>query len=441
MAAVENETRHPEPGPAAARPREGRLGLRTLILIRWIAVAGQTLTILVVHYGFEFTLPVFACLLVVGLTAVSNILLALRMSPRARLGDRDATLVLGFDMLQLGMLLYLTGGLENPFTILILAPVTVAATILSRGPTIALTLLALALVAGLSFLRAPLPWTGSALALPFPYALGVWTALSVALAFIATYVWSVADDARRMAAALAATEASLSRARNLSALGGLAAAAAHELGSPLATIAVVARELSRDVPAGSPLAEDVALLISQSDRCRDILAQLSQRPEAVDHRPLEKLTFSAMIMQVCEIYRNGNVTLDIVIDETSQGAEPEAPEKPEFMHGVGNLVNNAAQFARSRVALELYWDDETVRLTVHDDGPGFSPTVLASLGEPYISTRAESGGHMGLGVFIAQTLLESDGATLRFRNRRGAEVAIRWPRNRFGRSIAERSNG
>ena len=443
MVTPEKEPSNPEPAPtaSAARPREGRLGLRTLILIRWIAVAGQTLTILVVHYGFEFTLPVFACLLVVGLTALSNILLAVRMSPRARLGDRDATLVLGFDMLQLGMLLYLTGGLENPFTILILAPVTVAATILSRGPTIALTLLALAMVAGLSFLRAPLPWTGTALSLPFPYALGVWTALSVALAFIATYVWSVADDARRMAAALAATEASLGRARNLSALGGLAAAAAHELGSPLATIAVVSRELSRDVPSDSPFAEDVALLISQSDRCREILAQLSQRPESVDHRPLEKLTFSAMVMQVCELYQDTGVTLDIITDAASRGDQPEAPETPEFMHGVGNLVNNASQFAKSRVALHLYWDEENVRLTVHDDGPGFSPTVLASLGEPYISTRAESDGHMGLGVFIAQTLLETDGATLRFRNRQGAEVVIRWPRNKFGRSIGERSIG
>ena len=429
-------------GPALmvppARP-EGRLGLRTLILIRWIAVAGQTLTVLVVHYGFEFRLPVYACLLVVGLTALSNIFLAVRMSPRARLGHRDATMVLGFDMVQLGMLLYLTGGLENPFVILILAPVTVAATILSRGPTIALTLLALALVAGLSLWHAALPWTGSALALPFPYALGVWTALSVALAFIATYVWSVADDARRMATALAAAEASLGRARNLSALGGLAAAAAHELGSPLATIAVVAHELSREVPADSPFAEDVALLISQSDRCRDILAGLSQRPEEADHRPLDRQTLTALAMQACEPYRDTGIVLYIVAEAGCAGDEPQAPETSEFTHGVGNLINNAIQFAVSQVDIELFWDEKSVRLTVRDDGPGFSPVVLASLGEPYISTRAESDGHMGLGVFIAQTLLEADGASLRFRNRGGAEVVIRWPRVQFGRSIAHRS--
>jgi two-component system sensor histidine kinase RegB len=426
----------PDPPPrthAPVRGPDGRLGLRTLILIRWIAVAGQTVAILAVHFGFDFKLPVLACLLVVGATAMSNLFLALRMSPRARLDDRGATLVLGFDMLQLGMLLYLTGGLENPFAILILAPVTVAATILSRGPTIALTLLALALTGGLSVLRAPLPWTGAALSLPFPYALGVWTALSVALAFIAAYVWSVADEARRMSDALAAAEASLSRAQNLSALGGLAAAAAHELGSPLATIAVVARELSRDVPAGSPLAEDVALLISQSDRCRDILAKLVHRPEATDHRPLERLAFSLLVARACEPHDGSGIRLELVTDANCRGGEPDAPESPEFTHGVGNLIHNAVQYARDRVEIGLYWDEDTVRLRVRDDGPGFSPAVLATLGEPYVSTRADSDGHMGLGVFIAQTLLEMDHARLRFANRGGAEVTIDWPRELFGR--------
>ena len=424
------------PGTTAPiRQREGRIGLRTLILIRWIAVAGQTATILIVHLGFGFKLPVVACLFVVALTALSNLMLSVRMPVRARLGNVGATLLLGFDMLQLGMLLYLTGGLENPFAILILAPVTVAATILARGPTLALTILAMVLVTLLAFFRAPLPWTGDTVSLPFPYALGVWTALCVASAFIAAYIWSVADEARRMSDALAATEASLNRAQNLSALGGLAAAAAHELGSPLATIAVVAKELSREVPEDSPFAEDVALLISQSDRCRDILAGLSQRPDMADHRPLERLKFSVLAAQACEPYRGGEVALDIVSDSAPDSTEPEAPESHEFIHGVGNIIQNAVQFASKRVTLLLYWDDRVVRLTVQDDGPGFSATVLASIGEPYISTRGGDQGHMGLGVFIAQTLLETGGAELAFANRDGAEVVIRWPRDMFERSL------
>ncbi len=369
---------------APVRGPDGRLGLRTLILIRWIAVAGQTVTILTVHFGFDFKLPVLACLLVAAATALSNLFLALRLAPRARLGDRGAALLLGFDMLQLGVLLYLTGGLANPFAILLLAPVTVAATILLRGPTIALTLLALALAGGLSVMRAPLPWTGTALSLPFPYALGVWTALSVSLAFIAAYVWSVAHEARRMSEALAAAQVSLSRAQNLSALGGLAAAAAHELGSPLATIAVVARELSRDVPADSPLAEDVALLIGQSDRCRDILASLALSAEATGRQPLERFTFSILAARACEPYRGAGISLDIVTDADCRGGKPEAPETPEFLHGVGNLIHNAVQYAHGRVEIDLYWDEDTVRLRVRDDGPGFSPAVLAALGEPYV---------------------------------------------------------
>ncbi len=420
---------------APLRRGEGQLGLRTLILIRWIAVVGQTATVLIVHYGFEFELPVFACLSVVALTALSNLMLMFRMPARARLGNMGATMLLGFDMLQLGMLLYLTGGLENPFAILILAPVTVAATILSRAPTLALTILAMVLVTLLAFFRAPLPWSGEAVTLPFAYSLGVWTALCVASAFIAAYIWSVADEARRMSDALAATEASLSRAQNLSALGGLAAAAAHELGSPLATIAVVAKELSREVPEDSPLAEDVALLISQSDRCRGILAGLSQRPDMADHRPMERVKFSALVAQACDPYHATGVTIEIVHEPGSVGDEPAAPGSQEFMHGVANIIQNAVQFAAQRVELRLMWNETVVQLTVRDDGPGFPTAVLTSIGEPYISTRGGEQGHMGLGVFIAQTLLEADGAVLEFGNRGGAEVVIRWPRDMFGRNV------
>lgn len=423
---------------APIRRPEGRLGLRTLILIRWIAVIGQTATILIVHFGFEFALPLLGCLSVVALTALSNVMLMLRMPVRARLGDKGAALLLGFDMLQLGMLLYLTGGLENPFAILILAPVTVAATILARGPTLALTTLAIVLVTALAFFRTPLPWTGEGVTLPFAYTLGVWTALCVASVFIAAYIWSVADEARRMSDALAAAEASLSRAQNVSSLGGLAAAAAHELGSPLATIAVVAKELSRDVPPDSPFAEDVALLISQSDRCRTILAGLSQRPDMADHRPLELLKFSTLVAQACDAYQDSGVALEFDTDPGCVSEEPEAPETSEFMHGVGNLIQNAVQFAASRVELRLFWNETTVRLIVQDDGPGFPAPVLASLGEPYISTRGGAEGHMGLGVFIAQTLLEADGAMLQFANRDGAEVVIRWPRDMFERRAGRR---
>jgi two-component system, sensor histidine kinase RegB len=414
----------------------GRLRLRTLILIRWIAVAGQTLTVLVVHFGLEFSLPVAACLTVIAATAASNLLLYILMPLRARLGDRDSMLLLGFDVLQLSVLLYLTGGLENPFAILIVAPVTVSATILSRGPTLGLIVLAVACITLLALFHAPLPWSPGGLSLPGNYALGIWTSLAVASVFIATYVWSVADEARRMSDALAETQVRLTREQNLTALGGLAAAAAHELGSPLATIAVVAKELSRDVPPDSAFAEDVALLISQSDRCREILAGLDKRSIIDGHEAFARAPLSALVEHAGDPYRVDDIALEIEFehaigtdDEAHRSSEPTAPDGPELAYGLGNLIQNAMQFARSRVALRLYWDDDLVRVTISDDGPGFSNGVFASLGEPYVSSRG--GEHMGLGFFIAQTLLERGGASLEIRNRNGAEVVIQWPRSAF----------
>lgn len=409
----------------------GRLRLRTLVLIRWIAVAGQTVAVLLVSFGLGFPVPLTACLAVIAVSVLSNLLLYIRMPLRARLGDRDSVLLLGFDILQLSVLLYLTGGLENPFAILIVAPVTVSATILSRGPTIVLMLLAVASISGLALVHAPLPWGPEELSLPGTYALGIWTALAVASVFIATYVWSVADEARRMSDALTETRLRLGREQNLTALGGLAAAAAHELGSPLATIAVVAKELSRDVPPDSAIAEDVALLMSQSDRCRDILAGLDQRSHIVNHQAFARAPISTLLERAGAPHHSDDVEQAVVIENVDDveetGSEPIAQDAPELAYGLGNLIQNAVQFARSRVELRLSWDKQMVRVTISDDGPGFSNAVLASLGEPYVSTR----GGMGLGFFIAQTLLERGGASLEIRNRNGAEVVIHWPREVF----------
>lgn len=423
----------PGDGQSASSDRfsQGRLRLRTLVLIRWIAVAGQSVTVLVVHFGLGFSLPLMACLAVIAVSVLSNLLLYIRMPLRARLGDRDSMLLLGFDVLQLSVLLYLTGGLENPFAILIVAPVTVSATILSRGPTIVLMLLAVFSISGLALFHAPLPWGPDHLRLPGTYALGLWTALAVASVFIATYVWSVADESRRMSDALAETRLRLGREQNLTALGGLAAAAAHELGSPLATIAVVAKELSRDVPPDSALAEDVALLMSQSDRCREILAGLDQRSHIAGHQAFARAPISVLLERAGAPHHSDNVVQVVVIenidDAEKPDSEPIAQDAPELAYGLGNLIQNAVQFARSRVELRVFWDNQSVRVTIADDGPGFSNAALVSLGEPYVSTR----GGMGLGFFIAQTLLERGGATLEIRNRNGAEVVIHWPRAMF----------
>src|SRR5712691_458882 len=270
---IANLTALPEP-----RVAFDRISLRRLVLIRWVAIAGQAVTLLVVHYAFDFHVPLLAAFMVVGCSVMLNLFVTLYRRAATRLGEREAAVFLGYDLVQLGVLLYLTGGLQNPFAILILAPVTVAATILSLRPVIGLAVFAIAVITFLAILHLPLPWRAEPLVFPFELVLGLWTALVLATVFIGGYTWSVAEEARRLRDAVAATQLALAREQRVSAVGALAAAAAHELGSPLATIAVVAKELARELPADSPHAEDAALLLSQSERCRHILAELARQP-------------------------------------------------------------------------------------------------------------------------------------------------------------------
>ena len=412
----------------SAIARLGRLRVGTLILIRWIAASGQAIAILTVHFGIGFELPLAACFAVIAATAASNVWLARQRAARARLGNREAALFLGFDLVQLTVLLYLTGGIHNPFVILMLAPVTVSATILSRAATAILVGLAIACITAIVFWHLPLPWSPGGFFQPPPYVLGIWTSLSVATVFISTYVWSVAEEARRMSEALAEARQALLREQRFTALGGLAAAAAHELGSPLGTIAVVAKELSHAVPQSSPLAEDIELLLSQSDRCREILAELGRRPEEMGGMPFERMPLGALIEEAAEHVNTEHVELSFMRDVQSDAAEPQVVRSPDVLLALGTLVQNATQFARKMVEVRMSWTHRDVQITIADDGPGFAPDVLAVLGEPYVSSRAGEEEHMGLGIFIAQTVLERTGATLNFRNRDGAEVVIRWPR-------------
>ena len=408
----------------------GPVNLRTLILIRWVAIAGQASTILIVHYGLGFALPLVPALAVVGSSALLNLLLIVLRQWAARLGARDAALYLGYDILQLAVLLYLTGGLQNPFSILILAPATVAATILSRRAVIALSILAVAAISMLALRHMPLPWRAEPLVFPPELVLGAWIALVLATVFIGAYTWSIAQGARRLRDAMAATQLALAREQRVSAVGALAAAAAHELGSPLATIAVIAKELVRELPGDSPHAEDAALLLSQSERCRRILAELAQQPEEDGGSPYTRLPISALVEAAAAPHRNQGVRLIIATAGDPAVEEPLVRRSPEIMHGLTNLVQNAVQFAAREVSITIFWDASTVTVELDDDGPGFPLHLLGRLGEPYLSTRAGVTDHMGLGIFIAQSLLERSGARLAFDNlaEGGAHIAISWNR-------------
>ena len=272
-------------------------------MIRWIAIVGQAFTIALVHFSLGFRLPLWPLFGAVALSALINLGLSFGFAATTRLTERSAALLLGYDILQLAFLLALTGGLQNPFSILLIVPVTLSATTLSLRTTVVLSSLVIAVATWLALFPSDLPWIQGTFRLPGLYVGGLWLALVLGTALIAGYAWRIAYEARRLSDALAATQMALAREQQLSALGGLAAAAAHDLGSPLATIAVTARELANALPKDSPFAEDVAELVSQTRRCRDILKSLGQQPESEALRPFTRVPLSALLTTIAELVR------------------------------------------------------------------------------------------------------------------------------------------
>ncbi|MGD9738060.1 MAG: ActS/PrrB/RegB family redox-sensitive histidine kinase [Bauldia sp.] len=438
---------------AAPAQRSG-IKLDTLIALRWIAIAGQAAAILVVGVFLRYPMEVGLCFALTALSAWLNLFLKLRFPASLRLTDTGAALLLAYDSLQLAALLYLTGGLENPFALLLLVPVLVSATALSIRHTIALGLLTIAGTTVLWAYHEPLPWpVGEDVPeLPLVYIGGVWLADLCALVFAAAYTFRVTNESRKLATALQATELVLEREHHLSALDGLAAAAAHELGTPLATITVVAKELSKEIDPASPHAADIQLLVTQSERCREILARLTSLGGDDDwtknHRPLTHLLSDA-----AEPYQ-GYATEVKIITAAQAGPEPIGDHNPAILNGLGNLIENAVEFARHTVEITAKWTNTLVTVEIADDGPGFAPEIIDRIGEPYVTTRVrpsdpskpdhEAGG-LGLGFFIAKTFLERSGAKLKLANRplprTGAIVTITWPRSAYERSSAANPKG
>lgn len=426
----------PTESRAAARQRD-RVRVRTLVLIRWMAVVGQAMALVIVAVAFGADLPLLWAGGVVALSAALNLWITLRRRLRGWHSDREAVALLAYDIVQLAVLLYLTGGLANPFAILLLVPVTISATILSLRSTIFLGLLAFCAISVLTVAFLPLPLPEATIQLPPVYLFGIWSALNLGMTFLMFYAWRVAQEARGMSTALVETQLALAREQQMASLGGLAAAAAHELGTPLGTIGLVAKELAHDLPADSAWREDIELLHSQAERCRTILARLSRNPTD-DDPAVAHMTLSAVVRSVLDRLEPARTNVHLERRALNQADEPVVQRRAELVEGLANLINNATEFAEVKAQISVVWSDETIWMSIEDDGPGFASAVLAALGEPYVSTRAGRGG-MGLGVFISKTLLERTGATLAFSNRSrlgGARVMIEWPRTVLDSSVA-----
>jgi two-component system sensor histidine kinase RegB len=418
--------------------------LDTILRLRWLAALGQLAAIFIVAQGLEFDVPVIPCVAIIAFSALVNLALQIAFNPMQRLEPIYAAALLALNIVELAGLLFLTGGLQNPFSFLFLAPVLISATALPVRFTIALGCLAMACASALVFFHLPLPWDGDdPLVLPPIYLLGAWLSILLAIGVTSLYAFQVTEDTRKLTDALAATELVLAREQHLTQLDGLAAAAAHELGTPLSTIFLISRELEKTVK-DQQFAGDIKTLREQAQRCRDILGKITQL--SASGAPFDRMELSTLIEEAVAPHRDFGVAIKVRL-AVAATPEPVVARNPAILYGVGNILENAVDFANQNVEVNAWWNAETVEIVISDDGPGIAPDMLKRIGEPYLSRRRaadeaqnERAG-LGLGVFIARTLLERTGAKVTFTNRvfpdHGAVAQIVWPRSAFEGNRAE----
>ncbi|MGC6512138.1 MAG: ActS/PrrB/RegB family redox-sensitive histidine kinase [Parvibaculales bacterium] len=419
--------------------RDGGVMLRVQIFLRWLGIIGQLAAIILVAGLLGYKLPLIESLTVISMSVILNIWLILRYPANHMLSVRETAIFLGFDLVQLVMLLYLNGGLGNPFALLILAPVTVSATILTAGTTWILVSLAAVFSSILAVYHLPLPWKGDMPPmLPDLYIFGIWMSLLLGLVFISTYVWRVSHEGRRMTAATSALQQVLAREHRLSALDGFAAAAAHQLGTPLGTIGLIAKELQSSPLAKGEYAEDLRTLQSEARRCREILTSLTADGDKSD-QIFSQMNLTALIDSVIEEAGSPDVEI-IKTFQFFDDNEPMVYRKAEIIYGIGNLIENASDFAATAVHIDVTQSGTDVAIVISDDGPGFAPELMSRLGEPWLTTRANKGSMtaqsgMGLGFFIAKTMLERTGAKIEISNKKpplsGAVISLTWQREMF----------
>lgn len=445
------------------RERSNWVRLRTLVMLRWWAISGQILAVLVAVRTYDLRVEVAAVALTILASVLANLFLSFLYPENKRLSEREAFFVLSFDIVQLGVLLFLTGGLSNPFALLLLAPVTIAATVLHLSSTIVLGVLAISLVTMLSWFSIPiLTAAGDVLMLPGLLQFGFWVALVIGVVFLSIYARQVTTEMHTMGEALLATQLALAREQKLTDLGGVVAAAAHELGTPLATIKLVSSELIEELGDQPELLEDAALIREQAERCRDILQSMGRAGKDdlhLRHAPLETVVKEAADPH---LDRGKTVVFTVGNDDDEASAQPAIPRRPEIIHGLRNLIQNAVDFADAQVNISVQWDEDLVTIGITDDGLGFPQSVIGRIGDPFVrrrrvgfdgARRPEYEG-MGLGLFIAKTLLERSGATLEFSNGRreghagwagqptgGAVVLVTWPLSVLDKSGPSRIGG
>ena len=408
----------------------------TLTGLRWFAVLGQLVVLIAVRFGFGFEVPLAPLLVAMAAALAVNLYATLSFSPARPLTQREVIAYLSFDTLQISAILFLTGGVQNPFALwLVMQAMLAASSVRIRGALVVIALVEVALTI-LALWHYPLPWTsGDGFGLPRTYNIGIWVALTMGVAFTSAYAHRVARERTKLTEALSATQMALSREERLTALDGLAAAAAHELGTPLGTIQVTAREMERELPDG-PLKEDASLLISQTQRCQKILRRLSEAGQAGDAMH-NTISLDELLREAARPFIGlDEKRVEITFDPESGAVPDRLQRRPEMIYGLRNLVENAHKYAASKVEVSAGWRDDRLEVTIRDDGAGIPSDTLLRLGEPYprsarvgAAKNQDGKGGLGLGFFIAKTLLERTGGALEFGNHKtssGAWVRVNW---------------
>ena len=407
-----------------------QLDKKTLVILRWIALIGQYITINIVNFFFKFELPFFYCSLIIFIGVVTNFYLQF-VFKKNQLNNFTSTFVLFYDLLQLSLLLYLTGGITNPFSILLIVPAIVASTFLNLRSTINLSITTIVILIVLTIYNFPLPHYGELhFHIPDTYLYALPIAIMITLIFLTYFGVRFGMESRKRTEALNKLELILAKEHELESIGLQAAAAAHSLGTPLSTITVVARELEKEIGKNPKYAKDIDLLLSQTKRCSEILKNLSkdqlQEDDFLSNIKIEEL--------LSEIVRSFNETsekkLSLIVEKNM--LNPQIDRTLEITYGLRNFIGNAVKYSNSLVDISLESNNKITEVKVCDDGPGFSEDILDVLGEPYIRSKnkiisTKSG--LGLGTFIGKTLLERMKADVKFDRcpkTNGAMVVISW---------------
>jgi two-component system sensor histidine kinase RegB len=411
------------------------LDKNTLTILRYIAIFGQFFAINIVYFYLELPFPIKLSYAVIFLGLLTNIYLQFGIKIN-QLKDFYSLIFLIYDLIQLSILLYLTGGIFNPFCFLLIIPAIVSSTFLSMGSTIILGITTSLLLLIISFVYLPLPGEQMSL-LHFPdfYKTGIIISVLIGLIFLSYFGIRFAGETKKRSEALNKLQEVISKEYELESLGGQAAAAAHSLGTPLATISVVAKELKKEIGDNKEFSKDIDLLISQTKRCSEILKQISKKQIEEDIF-LSSIKFEDLLEEIINSFKETS-SKEINLLTVSDKNKIAIQRTPEIIYGLRNFIGNAVKFSKSKVKIELTSDQKIIEIKINDDGPGIPEDIINKIGEPYIKSKSRdlsSNSGLGLGTFLGKTLLERQNAKLLFRRNSelgGALVIISWDPKRL----------